>query len=89
MADQQPLSPEALTSSPETLPDGIAKEVRHLSHDLSNALEIIVQTSYLLGTVDLKEPATEWLRMLEDGVARALELNNALRTTIRKYSTQT
>ena len=86
MADHQPASNEQDTGSLEVLPEGIAKEIRKLSHDLSNALEIVVQTSYLLGTVELKEPATEWLRMLEDGVARALDLNNALRTTIRKHS---
>ena len=47
---------------------------RKLAHDLSNALEIIVQTSYLLSTVELKEPATDWLRMLESGVQKALDI---------------
>ncbi len=86
MAEQQPVQEEANISGAERLPEGIAKDIRKLSHDLSNALEIVVQTSYLLGTVELKDPATEWLRMLEDGVSRALELNNALRTTIRQHS---
>ena len=86
MADQQPVSNEQHKSSGETLPAGLAAEIRKLSHDLSNALEIVVQTSYLLSTVELKEPATEWLRMLEDGVSRALDLNNALRTTVRQHS---
>ena len=41
-----------------------ALEIRKLAHDLSNALEIIVQTSFLLGTAGLKEPALEWHRWL-------------------------
>ena len=86
MAEQQPVQNERSTEGAERLPEGIAKEIRKLSHDLSNALEIVVQTSYLLGTVELKEPAPEWLRMLDEGVSRALELNNALRSTIRQHS---
>ncbi len=86
MEEQQPHKNEQDITPSEVLPPGIAKEVRKLSHDLSNALEIVVQTSYLLGTVELKEPATEWLRMLEDGVAKALDLNNALRNSIRHHS---
>ena len=88
MADQHPAPTAQGTASPEEnlLPGTIAKDIRKLSHDLSNALEIIVQTSYLLGTVELKDPANEWLRMLDDGVNRALSLNNLLRTYIREHS---
>ena len=86
MEEKQPAQNELVIEHKEVLPPGVAKEIRQLSHDLSNALEIVVQTSYLLGTVELKEPATEWLRMLEEGVAKALDLNNSLRTTIRQHS---
>ena len=61
--------------------------MRRLAHDLSNALEIIVQTSYLLGTVELKEPASDWLRMLDSGVQKALDLNLELRTYIKEHTT--
>ena len=69
------------------IPEDLAVEMRTLAHDLSNALEIIVQTSYLLGTVELKEPASDWLRMLDNGVQKALELNLALRTYIKTHAT--
>jgi len=72
--------------SEEKIPDGIALEVRKLAHDLSNALEIIVQTSYLLSTVDLKEPASDWLRMLDGGVKKALDINLSLRTYIKQHT---
>jgi hypothetical protein len=68
------------------IPEELALEIRKLAHDLSNALEIIVQTNYLLGTVELKEPASEWLRMLDNGVNRALEINLALRTYIKAHA---
>jgi hypothetical protein len=68
------------------IPEELAIEIRKLAHDLSNALEIIVQTSYLLGTVELKEPGTEWLRMLDNGVRKALDINLALRTYIKSHT---
>ena len=76
--------PDALDG--EKIPEELAVEMRRLAHDLSNALEIIVQTSYLLSTVELKEPASDWLKMLESGVGKALELNLALRTYIKEHT---
>ena len=73
-------------SDEEKIPEDIAVEMRQLAHDLSNALEIIVQTSYLLGTVEMKEPASDWLRMLDNGVKKALDLNLALRTYIKQHT---
>ena len=77
---------ENLTPSSECFPEELAIEVRRLVHDLSNALEIIVQTSFLLTTVGLKEPASDWLGMLEAGVTKALETNQALRQYIKDHS---
>jgi hypothetical protein len=77
-----------LDSSGEKIPEELAIEVRRLAHDLSNALEIIVQTSYLLSTVELKEPASDWLRMLDSGVQKALDINLALRSYIKTHSTE-
>jgi len=73
-------------SGDDKIPEELAVEIRRLAHDLSNALEIIVQTSYLLGTVELKDPAKEWLAMLDSGVHKALELNVALRTYVKEHT---
>jgi hypothetical protein len=73
-------------SSATEIPEDIALEIRKLAHDLSNALEIIVQTSYLLGTVEMKEPGGEWLRMLDNGVRKALDINLALRSYIKAHA---
>jgi len=78
--------PTDSASGPEMIPDELALEIRKLAHDLSNALEIIVQTSYLLSTVELKEPATDWLGMLDSGVQKALDINLSLRTCIKAHT---
>lgn len=72
-------------STPQ-IPAELAAEIRRLAHDLSNALEIIVQTSYLLSMAGLQPPADEWLRMLDGGVNKALDLNGQLRAYIKQYT---
>jgi len=78
--------PDSPVPSTENFPEELAIEVRRLAHDLSNALEIVVQTSFLLSTVGLKEPASEWLAMLDSGVSKALETNQTLRQYIKDHS---
>jgi hypothetical protein len=73
-------------SNIEKIPEDLSVEMRRIAHDLSNALEIIIQTSYLLSTTEMKEPASEWLRMLDDGVQKAMTLNLALRNYIKDHT---
>ena len=80
MTDSQKISASA------QIPEELALEIRRLAHDLSNALEVIVQTSYLLSMAELKEPASDWLRMLESGVTKALDLNLQLRSYIKQHT---
>jgi len=75
-------------SSQQQIPEEVAIEIRRLAHDLSNSLEIIVQTSYLLSMAELKEPASGWLRMLDSGVQKALGLNLELREYVKKNTPQ-
>jgi hypothetical protein len=70
----------------EKIPEDLSVEMRRIAHDLSNALEIIIQTSYLLSTTEMKEPASDWLRMLDDGVQKAMSLNLELRTYIKEHT---
>jgi hypothetical protein len=73
-------------TSVEKIPEEISVEMRRIAHDLSNALEIIVQTSYLLSTAELKEPASDWLHMLDGGVEKAMNLNQTLRNYIKEHT---
>ena len=77
-------SPSPSGGGSSHIPEDLALEVRRLAHDLSNALEIIVQTSYLLSMAELKPPADDWLRMLDSGVQKALGINQELREYIKK-----
>lgn len=70
----------------EMIPADLAAEIRKMAHELSNALEVIVQTSYLLSTVGLKEPGSDWLRMLDNGVNKAMDINLALRNYVKENS---
>jgi hypothetical protein len=60
------------------------KSTRQLAHDLSNALEIIMQSSFLLGTLDLGENGKTWHKLLDDGVAKATAINRELRESLQK-----
>lgn len=82
MSDPSASSP----STSATIPEELALEIRSIAHELSNALEVIVQTSYLLSMAELKEPAAEWLRMLDSGVNKALDLNTQLREYIKAHT---
>jgi hypothetical protein len=63
-----------------------AEKIRVLSHDLSNALEIIIQTSYLIGLLPLDENGRQWRQMLDQGVQQAAKINRDLRDYVHKNS---
>jgi hypothetical protein len=73
-------------SQQRPIPEEQAKEIRRLSHDLSNALEVVLQTSFLLGMVPLDEDAKKWRTMLDGGVQQAAEINRKLREYVRGNS---
>jgi signal transduction histidine kinase len=83
-----PLGLIAMTEETKShsIPAEAAQRLRQLSHDLSNALEVILQTSYLLGTVELSENARQWRQMLDQGVQQATSLNSELRDYVRANS---
>jgi len=78
--------PDMSETKTQLIPSAQALQLRHLSHDLSNALEIIIQTSYLLGTVEMDENAQQWRKMLDQGVQQATTINKELRDYIRAHS---
>ena len=85
----KPAPVSALAPNPtatESIPEDLAVEIRKLAHELSNALEVIVQTSYLLGTLGLKEPGSDWLRMMDNGIRKAMDINLSLRKYIKAHT---
>ena len=71
-----------MTPNAPSIPPEQAKEIRRLSHDLSNALEIIVQANYLLNAMSHDESAKQWINLLDNGVLQAADINRSLREYI-------
>ena len=69
-----------------TIPGCHAAEIRRLVHDLSNALEIVVQTNYLLKTGKLDENAQQWLALMDNGVRQAAEVSANLRKYVVEHA---
>ncbi len=71
-----------MTPNAPSIPTEQAREIRRLSHDLSNALEIIVQANYLLNAMSHDESAKQWIDLLDNGVLQAADINRSLREYI-------
>jgi hypothetical protein len=69
-----------------SIPAEISAEIRRLMHDLSNALEIVLQAGYLLTTTETEEPVKEWIGLLDGGAQQALGIHRQLREYIRAHS---
>ncbi len=63
-----------------------AAEIRRLVHNLSNALEIIVQTHYLLKLGKPDETSLQWLGMMDNGVKQATEISVDLRRYVIEHA---
>jgi hypothetical protein len=73
-------------ATPTPLPQADAKEIRRMTHDMNNALEIIVQASYLVNTTALSDQAREWMKLLDLGIQQATGLNRELREFVQMRS---
>jgi translation initiation factor 2 beta subunit (eIF-2beta)/eIF-5 len=89
MIDTRQTNASAFESSESKISPQFAEQIRRLSHDLSNALEVIMQTSYLLGMAETNgasEDSRKWRNMLDQGVLQATQINGRLRDYIRAHS---
>lgn len=75
----------ASTGEPGGGHDQVA-QLRTLAHDLSNALESILQASYLLGQAKLDESSQRWAELIEKSSAQAAKINRELRSVLRSLS---
>lgn len=70
----------------DRIPPQYSAELRRLMHDLSNALEIVMQAGYLLTTAETEEPVKGWIGLLDGGTQQALAVHRELREYIRANS---
>lgn len=73
-------------NSPEKIPPEIAKELRTLAHDLRNALETIVQATYLISQAGPTENPRRWVEMIDRASHDAVTINQKLRHILRSQS---
>ena len=68
------------------LSEEAGKKLRSLAHDLANAIETIMQASYLLGQMQLPEDARRWSEMVEKSAKECARLNKEIREALRKVT---
>jgi hypothetical protein len=70
----------------DKIPPELAKELRTLAHDLSNALETIVQATYLVSESGPPENTRRWVEMIDEASKQAIKINLQLRELLRSQS---
>ena len=60
--------------------------LRSLAHDLSNALEAIIQASYLLTQAKLDGESKRWAQLLQTSSDQAAKINREMRKLLRSMS---
>ena len=70
----------------DRIPAELARELRTLAHDLSNALETIVQATYLILQAGPPENSRRWVELIEQASQEAVKINHKLRQVLRSQS---
>ena|SRR5437016_10804245 len=78
--------PKAMENASEKIPAELAKELRMLAHDLSNALETIVQATYLISQAAPPENLRRWVELIDQASQDAVQINHKLRQLLRSQS---
>lgn len=60
--------------------------LRTLAHDLSNAIENVMQASYLLAQTHLDDQSKRWLALIDDAAQEAARINREIREILRSQS---
>jgi hypothetical protein len=70
----------------DKIPAELAQELRALAHDLSNALEVIVQATYLISQAGPPENSRRWVEAIDQASQEAVKINQKLRQILRSQS---
>ena len=75
-----------MASASDKIPPELARELRTLAHDLSNALETIVQATYLISQAGPPENTRRWVELIDQASQDAVKINQKLRQLLRSKS---
>lgn len=66
------------------LSNDVTSHLRKLAHDLSNALETILQASYLLSQREMDPTSKKWAQMIDTASQDAARVNREIREVLKK-----
>jgi nitrogen-specific signal transduction histidine kinase len=75
-----------MANTDDKIPTEVAGELRTLAHDLSNALETIVQATYLITQAGPPEQSRRWVQLIDQASQEAVRINSKLREIMRVHS---
>ena len=70
---------------PQLAPD-VTAQLRRLAHDLSNAIETMMQASYLLAQAQLDEQNKKWVSLIDQAAKDAARINREIRDILKSQS---
>ena len=68
------------------MPNETVTRLRIMAHDLSNAIETVMQASYLLAQTELDDNNQKWLKMIDTAAHEAAKINREIREILRSQS---
>jgi len=80
------MPPQPATSATPKMPPEINAELRRLAHDLSNAIETVMQASYLLAQAKLDDTNKKWVELIDNAARDAARINRELREILRSQA---
>jgi len=72
--------------SPPKIPLEAITKLRSLAHDLSNAIETVMQAGYLLGQSKLDDETKKWVGLIDSASRDAARINREIRDILRSQS---
>jgi hypothetical protein len=75
-----------MEAEPKEVAGETVLKLRTLSHDLSNAIENVIQGAYLLAQCHLDDQSTKWLDLIDQAAHEAARLNREIREILRSHS---
>jgi hypothetical protein len=91
-SSQRKKTPRTSGAAAKPLTPGVDHEkimqLRALAHDLSNALEAILQACYLLSHAELSADNRRWVQLIDTSSQDAARINREIRTSLRALSSE-
>ena len=72
--------------NPPKIPPEVCTKLRTLAHDLSNAIETVMQAGYLLGQAKLDGDTKKWVALIDNASRDAARINREIRDILRANS---